>query len=65
MMTDDEREELQIAAGEIERLKIALESCEHQAHSMRIWNGQGWTYHPYQAGRIAKIAREALKPDAK
>lgn len=61
---EDLRDDLQFAAAEIEQLIVALESCEHHTHSMRIWNGQGWTYHPFQAGRIAKIARDALTPNA-
>ena len=48
------------AQVEIERLRAALVECEHQTHSMRVWGGQSWTYHPPQAGKIANFARAAL-----
>jgi hypothetical protein len=46
--------------AEIKRLKAALVECEHQTHSMRVWGGESWTYHPPQAEKIAKFARAAL-----
>ena len=46
--------------AEIKRLKAALVECEHQTHGMRVWGGESWTYHPPQAGKIAKFARAAL-----
>jgi phage shock protein A len=46
--------------AENEALKAALEECEHQTHSLRVWGGMEWSYHPPQAGRIAKTARAAL-----
>ncbi|MHB9102439.1 MAG: hypothetical protein ACYC2E_13090 [Sulfuricella sp.] len=51
---------LREAKREIEVLRAALVECEHQTHSMRVWGGQSWTYHPPQAGKIAKFARAAL-----
>jgi len=48
------------AADEIEKLRAALVECEHQTHSMRVWGGTCWAYHPPQAGKIAKVARSAL-----
>lgn len=48
------------ANAEIERLRRALVDCAHQTHSMRIWGGTDWKYHPPQAGKIHRIAREAL-----
>jgi hypothetical protein len=41
-------------------LRKALEYCKHQTESLRVWNGQGWTYHPPQAKRIFDAAEEAL-----
>jgi len=51
---------LREAKREIERLRAALVECEHQTHSMRVWGGQAWSYHPPQAGKIAKFARAVL-----
>ena len=48
------------AANEIEKLRAALVECEHQTHSMRVWGGTCWAYHPPQAGKIAKVARSVL-----
>lgn len=53
-----EREAKHLA--QIDRLRSALERCEHETTSLRVWNGTEWSYSPYQAGRIAKIARDAL-----
>ena len=54
-------EEIVERDAEIERLRRALMDCNHQTHSMRVWGGlKGWVYHPTQAGRIARISREAL-----
>lgn len=53
-----EREAKHLA--QIERLRSALERCEHETTSLRVWNGTDWSYSPYQAGRIAKIARDAM-----
>ena len=47
-------------ASEIDLLHAALVVCEHHTHSMKVWNGQGWSYDPPEAGRIAKVARDAL-----
>jgi hypothetical protein len=49
--------------GDMEHLRDVLEQCEHQTHSLRVWNGQQWTYHPPQAGRIAAMCKDALKPN--
>ncbi len=49
--------------AEVERLRAALEACEHQTHSLRTWGGTSWNYHPPQAKRIAEIARGALLPN--
>lgn len=54
---EKQRDELQ---RETARLRAALIECEHQTHSMRVWGGQSWSYHPPQAGKIAKEARTAL-----
>jgi hypothetical protein len=46
--------------AERDALRAALVECEHQTHSLRVWSGSAWSYHPPQAGRIAKIARAAI-----
>lgn len=51
---------MRLAADEIERLRAALVEIEHQTHSMRVWGGQSYTYHPPQSGKIAYVARAAL-----
>ena len=48
------------AADEIDRLRDALRECHHQTDSLRVWNGNGYTYHPPQAGIIASTSRAAL-----
>lgn len=56
---------LDALAREVRRLRTALEQCDHQTHALRVWDGQQWTYHPPQAGRIAEIckARMELAPN--
>ena len=48
------------ATKEIERLRIALEECDHQTHSLRVWANNEWKYSPPRVGQIARISREAL-----
>lgn len=43
-----------------DRLRSALEQCDHKTSSMRIWSGMEYTYHPLHAKRIHEIARAAL-----
>ena len=45
---------------QIKILFDALLKCNHETDSMRVWGSSEWKYHPYQAGRIAQISREAL-----
>lgn len=52
---------LEALAREVRRLRAALEQCDHQTHSLRVWNGQQWTYHPPQAGRIAEICKARME----
>lgn len=54
------KEQLRLAHA-VGVLRTALVECEHQTHSMRVWGGQEWSYHPPQAKKIAKVARDALE----
>lgn len=54
---DGDAHALLALAAEVRMLRAALERCEHQTHSLRVWNGHGWLYHPPQAGRIAEICK--------
>ena len=58
----DEIDRLRARIAELER---ALAECEHQTHSLRVWNGGEYAYHPPQAERIAKIARAAIEKATK
>ena len=65
MLTEKELQQLRNdgmdkAADEIEKFRAALVACEHQTHSMRVWNGNGWTYQWPQVEKIARFARAAL-----
>jgi len=42
-----------------DELLAALEKIQHCAEQMRIWSGQGWTYHPIHAGIIYSLADAA------
>lgn len=55
------RQQLRDRDARIAELERALADCEHQTHSLRVWNGQGFDYHPPQAARIARIARAAIE----
>lgn len=58
---DDREDEIYKLRARIAELEQALADCEHQTHSLRVWNGQGFDYHPPQAARIARIARAAIE----
>ena len=51
---------LEAAQKRISEVETALEDCNHHAKMMRMWNGQGWTYHPPYAGRIYDVAERVL-----
>lgn len=61
LICDEAATEIERLNARIAELEKALEECEHQTHSLRVWAGGGYSYHPPQAGKIAQIACAALQ----
>lgn len=59
------RKKLEAAQLHNKELREALAECGRHAHSMAVWGGERWTYHPPQARKIAESSCNALakQPD--
>ena len=53
-------ERAETAERELAGLRVALEECNHQTQSMRVWGGMAWTYQTPQVAKIAEVSRAAL-----